>query len=397
MEKHRLQQLIYLAKNALRQGDRRTAGEVSRLILDQHPNCLDALLILGGISKPEKRKYYLNKANKIAPKDPRVLEALAWANSQEVEGDHQYSPKQASAPGIQTQSVVGRISDLHIEENHRLVWIWAIIFLLVISIVFLGLGAIPNVVEITEAHAGLLQSTNILKPTLTQTPAQNTPMAGIAQTEVPTNTATASPTPTPSPTPTVVPNLYGCNMEIRFTSGPLEGEGTAFSMLDETYFFDKGDKFDTGKNTGIFYDEQRYVILHSGYNKGNILSPLEIEFLRKYLELWGAEDPEYIRNQIDNIIGSRIVWLCNGQQVMETKVKDVARLSHDASTRLWLEPQNIFEIINTRASDPSEWIGEIDQIIPKSLHLAFCGWGPPGIKEDRSTYYRYIFQFEILD
>ena len=168
-------------------------------------------------------------------------------------------------------------------------------------------------------------------------------------------------------------------------------------MLDETYFFDKGDKFDTGKNTGIFYDTERYMILHSGYNGGNILSPLEIEFLRKYLELWGNEEMDYIEGQIADLIGSEVVWRCDGQEVMETKVKDVVRLSHEASTRLWLEPQNIFEILEAREGESSEWIGEIDKMIPETAYLGFCGWGPPGISEGRSTYFRYLVQFEILD
>ena len=182
-----------------------------------------------------------------------------------------------------------------------------------------------------------------------------------------------------------------------FTSGPLEGEGTRYLMLDESYFFDKGDKFDTGKNTGIFYNEQRYVILHSGYNNGNILSPLEIEFLRKYLEEWGNSGTDYIEGQIEDLIGSEMVWDCEGQEVMRTRVEDVVRLSHEASNRLWLEPENIFNILEDREGESSEWIGELEKIFPETLYLGFCGWGPPGVTQGRSTYYRYLVQFEVLN
>jgi hypothetical protein len=142
MDKQKLDQLIRLAKEALRQGDRRTAGQLSRLVLDQHPNCLEAWLFLGGISKPEKRDYYLKQAQKIAPTDARVQKALIWADKQQT-SDQQQSQLTQFSPGINnTQPISTTITEPHIEENHRLVWVWAIIFLLVISIVFLGMGAL---------------------------------------------------------------------------------------------------------------------------------------------------------------------------------------------------------------------------------------------------------------
>ena len=95
--------------------------------------------------------------------------------------------------------------------------------------------------------------------------------------------------PTPSPTSTQNPfaSLYGCKMQLNINSGPLESKKTQFTVLGEDYFSDKGDKFKTGKGTGIYYQDQHYFIIHSSYVNGNILRPMEGELFRKYLEYWG--------------------------------------------------------------------------------------------------------------
>jgi len=40
-------------------------------------------------------------------------------------------------------------------------------------------------------------------------------------------------------------------------------------MVDREYFYDRGDKFDPGKGTGVYYWEPHYFILHSSYVNGN--------------------------------------------------------------------------------------------------------------------------------
>lgn len=397
MEKDKLNQQLKLAKQALRHGDRSAAEQIARLIAAQHPDCLEAWLILAGLAKPEARWHFLEQAQKIAPVDPRVQQAVTWARS-EPQGVRQPSrPIQKESALGTTQPIPTTITTPPAAKNQSLLRNLPIVIIIVLSLIVFSLAILSRVTDQETSHAGIFVPPGLIKPSLTPTPILETPGADTATPSLPTATPTNTPTPTPSPTPTVVPNLYGCRIEINFTAGPLEGEGTSFSMLDETYFYDKGDKFDTGKNTGIFYDTERYMILHSGYNGGNILSPLEIEFLRKYLELWGNEEMDYIEGQIADLIGSEAIWRCDGQEIMVTKVKDVVRFSHEASTRLWLEPQNLFEILETREGEPSEWIGEIDQMIPETAYLGFCGWGPPGIAEGRSTYFRYLVQFEIVD
>ena len=88
-------------------------------------------------------------------------------------------------------------------------------------------------------------------------------------------------------------------MELRFTSGPLDTQGTEFTVLGRDYFQDKGDQFAMGKGTGIFYETQRYFILHSAFINNPLPEPMEVEFLRRYLENWGNHGIGHIQTKID--------------------------------------------------------------------------------------------------
>lgn len=201
----------------------------------------------------------------------------------------------------------------------------------------------------------------------------------------------------PTPTPDPFSALYGCEMEIKFLSGPLESKNALFSVLDQDYFSDKGDKFAIGKGTSILYEVHHYFILHSSYVNGNILKPMEAEFIRKYLENWGNTDAAYIKGQIDTLIGSEVTWICDGKTVFETKINDVVRLSHEASERLWLEPEQLEDILSDREGQASGWVGEFKETIEPKLYIGFCGWGPSTLKSGRYTYHRYLVRFEILN
>jgi hypothetical protein len=201
--------------------------------------------------------------------------------------------------------------------------------------------------------------------------------------------------PLVTPTPNPLPDLYGCNMQIEFITGPLENQSSEFSILDRSYFLDKGDKFAVGKGTAVYYEDQPYMILHSSYVNGNILKPMEAEFIRKHLEHWGNKGDEYIQNQIDDLVGTKVNWYCYDDLVLETTINSVARLSHDASERLWLEPLEIVDILEDKQGLASEWIGEILPTDQPSLFLGFCGWGPSSVGSGRYTYYRYLLNFVI--
>ncbi|MDY6994218.1 MAG: hypothetical protein SVR94_16665 [Pseudomonadota bacterium] len=392
MTKQRYLLLINLAKRKLREGDRTAAKKIAQFIVTNYPEGLEGWLILGGLSKGEDALNYLHKAEKLAPEDSRVKQALTWANAQSIktlkEKDVRHTLK-LQPHIIPTQPLV---------EERASVWLWALAIIIILSLLFLGMGILPRYPNRVSSHYSLLQSTNSIKPTLSATPNfESADNLETVTTLVPSPTPTITFTPTPTATPTIIPDLYGCDMELRFISGPLDGTGTTFTMIDRSYFYDKGDKFDTGKNTGLFYEDQRYLILHSGYLGGNLSNPLEIEFLRKYLELWGNNDKSYIEQQIQSLLGSEMVWICDAQETINLKLAEVVRLSHQSSNELWLNPTDILQIIEEKGGDSSEWIGDIEATPQNSVYLGFCGWGPPEITQDRSIYYRYVFRFDIFD
>ncbi len=212
-----------------------------------------------------------------------------------------------------------------------------------------------------------------------------------------TQPAETTRTPTITPTPDPLGNLYDCQMKLEFTSGPLASQSTNFTVLGEDYFTDKGDKFEMGKGTGIYYEPQRYFILHSSYIREIIDRPLEAEFIRKYLESWGQAGPQTIQANIDALIGSQAIWKCEGGSSFTTEINGVVRLSHEASNRLWLEPLTIPDILADREGLVSEWVGGIEIEDESRFLLGFCGWGPESLGEERYTYYRYLVSFDVLD
>lgn len=408
MSKESYLSLIEFAKRALRKGDRAKARKLAQYIVSQYPEGLEGLLILGGLVKPQESLVYLNKAYEIAPDDPRVKEALAWARARVKAAA--FTPDQEKTAEIR----VAPLSPQPTVEKRGLVWVWALMIILTLSLIFLIMGIIPRNPNEVSSNFSLSQATKLNKTTLTATQAlptdpatdlatsteeisftsTNTEIAYISPTPSPTPTPTN--TPTPTATPTIIPDLYGTYMELRFTSGPLEDYGTTFTMVERQYFYDKGDLFDVGKNTGVFYEDLRYLILHSGYEDSTLTNALEAEFLRKYLESWGNSGNDYIESQMETLKGSKMIWISDYQKAIEVELVDVIRLSHEASSELWLEPENLLQIIEDREGNASEWIGEMNQSDTPSVYLAFCGWGPSSVTEDRSIYYRYVIRFEIL-
>ena len=262
-------------------------------------------------------------------------------------------------------------------------------YLPLIIIAFLITGCISP--EVNAAPSNLVDPE--LKPTQMN---QETVSDGDANQILP------DPTPVPTkilptipPTPNPAPDLYGCEMRIEFSSGPLENQTSDFEVLDETYFLDKSDQFAVGKGTGVYYESQPYLILHSSYVNGNALRPMEAEFIRKHLEHWGKYGNEYIQGQMDALIGSQVNWYCNDELVLETTIDSIVRLSHAASERLWLEPTEIEDILADREGLVSEWIGEITTSDEPNLYLGFCGWGPSDLDYGRYTYFRYLLSFTI--
>ena len=195
--------------------------------------------------------------------------------------------------------------------------------------------------------------------------------------------------------PEAFPDLYSCMMELTFETGPLAGNKTSFQILDKDYFENKGDKFFPGKNTAVYYDPPKYIILHSAFYKGNMLKPLEAEFIRYYLEYWGESDNEYVRGNIQSVIGSTVTWKCNGEVIFTSNIRDIVRLSQVASNQLWLEPSNLEQILINKEGVVSEWIGDMEISSEPTIYLGFCGWGPENSGEQRFAYYRYLINFDL--
>jgi len=262
-------------------------------------------------------------------------------------------------------------------------------YLLLIIIAFLLTGCFyPEVnAETSQSNDHQTSATLMLRKD-DSTEVENPPISEAAP--VPTKTL-----PTILTTSNPSPDLFGCKMRIEFTTGPLENQTSEFAVLDETYFQDKGDNFAVGKGTAIYYETQPYLILHSSYVNGNMLKPMEAEFIRKYLEHWGKNGNEFIQERIDSLIGSQINWFCNDDLIFGTTINGITRLSHEASNRLWLHPSEIEDILEDKEGLSSEWIGEIASTNDPSLYLGFCGWGPPSIDNGRYTYYRYLINFTI--
>jgi len=236
----------------------------------------------------------------------------------------------------------------------------------------------------------------VVTPPLENHPDTDQSSQETAITEAIPEIAEMTPTQIPAPpTPDPYSQLYGCEMELLFHSGPLEGKNAVFTVLGKEYFNDKGDKFDLGKGTSVYYEGQRYFILHSSYIRGNILKPMEAEFIRKYLEYWGTDNTTYIETKINDLIGSEAIWVCNGKVTFKTRVTGAVRLSHQASERLWLIPGELEDILREKEGLSSEWVGGIEETDDERLYLGFCGWGPDSLGEDRYTYYRYLVSFEV--
>ncbi len=194
----------------------------------------------------------------------------------------------------------------------------------------------------------------------------------------------------------IFPDLYNCKMELSFTTGPLAGMKTSFTILGRDYFSNKGDEFFPGKNTAVYYEKPKYLILHSAFLDGNMLKPLEAEFIRYYLEYWGTSGNAFVQGNIDSLIGSSVIWSCNKETVFTSHIREVVRLSQTASNQLWLEPLNLEQILTDKEGLVTEWIGDMGITSEPTIYLGFCGWGPENSGDQRFVYYRYLINFDLV-
>jgi hypothetical protein len=237
------------------------------------------------------------------------------------------------------------------------------------------------------------------EPSLVNPPTQETISPQITSDVVSTNQVSPESvevTPGANTLTNVFPNLYDCDMVMKFTSGPLKGKKSRFTILGKDYFNDKGEQFFPGEKTAVYYEGPRYIILHSAFANGNILRPLEAEFIRYYLEYWGESGSEFIQDRINELIGSQIEWSCDGQIILNTEINSIIRLSATASTELWEDPIYLRQILLKHEGKEEEWIGDMDPYFMDTFFLGFCGWGPEESGDYRYYYYRYLINFDLL-
>jgi peptide/nickel transport system permease protein len=92
--------LIDLIKKHLKDGDLSKARSVAQHLIAKHPDVLEGWLFLAGISPPDERTAYLSKASEIAPDDPRVQKAVAWAAEHGQDVTPQSTRKTAPSSGL---------------------------------------------------------------------------------------------------------------------------------------------------------------------------------------------------------------------------------------------------------------------------------------------------------
>lgn len=216
-------QTIISAKAALRRGDRALARRLAQKVVAESPDNVEGWLLLGGLSSPKASLAYLQTAEELAPDDPRVQKALAWARKR----FDKYAKSIESEHTRQIQSIrVERsiwVPPPIAAESRRPVWVWAFIILTLLALFFFGLEVIPSELVSAAEKAGSFAQETFAKPSLTPTPT-NTP------TNTPTPTSTATPTPTPTATPTSTPTRTATPTRTRTaTSAPTQ---TAVQSVD---------------------------------------------------------------------------------------------------------------------------------------------------------------------
>ena len=186
--------LLEQAKAALRSGDRTLARRLAQQFVAVHPGDVEGWLLLGGLSTSKASQAYINKAAEIAPDDPRVKQALAWASLRSEELTRKVDLGKTREIHLAPAPRPFRIPQPIIMETHRPVAVWLVAFLCLISLAFFVFEFIPTGFARAAEKAGPISEVAIEKPSLTPT---------VTNTPTPTNTPTVTPTSTPTNTPTI--------------------------------------------------------------------------------------------------------------------------------------------------------------------------------------------------
>ena len=235
MEEDIEQRLILDSKAALRQGNRTLARRIAQQVVADNPDALDAWLILAGLSTPKASLAYLDIAHSLAPEDPRVQAALAWA--------HQKQESEIKATSIDETHKISVIKPQQADqiylpitsETHKPVWAWTIAILLILAGLFFIMDAIPWKFVKAINYVGSIVEENFNKPSLTPTATYtHTPTSTFTLTLTPTLTPTFTPTYTASPTeaPTLTPIVLPTNTEAPYIPSVSSSEDERWIDID---------------------------------------------------------------------------------------------------------------------------------------------------------------------
>ena len=234
MSTYHIDGLIVEAKAALRRGDRGQARRIARMIIAESPQAVDGWLLLAGLSKPQASLFFTQKAQEIAPDDPRVQSAARWAQSRLTK---------ISLEDTQKREIAAPIKPFRLEppvavQTHRPVWVWTIVILVLLALVFFGLDLVPFQFVQASRKAGPISQETLAKPSLTPTVTPTptaTPTATPTSTPTPTPTATPTNTPTSTPTSTPIPTATPQPTSVP-VSGDLEGRWIDIDLSEQRLY-----------------------------------------------------------------------------------------------------------------------------------------------------------------
>ncbi|MGB9639447.1 MAG: L,D-transpeptidase family protein [Anaerolineales bacterium] len=183
---------IIKAKQAIRNGDKKTARSIAHQILANDPRNEDAWLILAAIAPPEIAVSYLKKVLEINPHNTTALRGLEY-----------YLNQAAPAKPISSTPVTPPVKPqrLYTVKKRQILFPW---FVLLIGILIV-------ILTISQFSSSFAYPFIQVAPTLVQTDTplvpQNTPTPTYTLTPTATPTPTSTSTPLPTETPTITPTL----------------------------------------------------------------------------------------------------------------------------------------------------------------------------------------------
>ncbi|MGB4595702.1 MAG: hypothetical protein WBI14_07320, partial [Anaerolineaceae bacterium] len=213
--------LIFLAKQAILNGDKALASQLASSVLESEPENTDAMLIMAGVSDPQSSLNYLNRVLAIDPANQVAYQGMKWASQRLRKVSSAAWTPEATASVLPV--VQQNPQSVQTAPRKKLVFAsllpWLLAFVAVLGYGLWSLGVLetdPNSVGRTSIMAmfsSLIPGKAAPVGELTKTPVKTTKPTEAAvvplvvlpsetSTETPTETATEMPSPTYTSTST---------------------------------------------------------------------------------------------------------------------------------------------------------------------------------------------------